>query len=77
MPADSYELYIETFESYNEEVPRRNAAAESLETDWAACRAIVRRHNALADSLRDLAVEMGKIAPIPDSVPSGSQGPPR
>ncbi len=61
VPADSYEIYLETFNSYNSGVPVQTAAADSLQLHWQACRAITEQHNALADSARRFAEEHGLI----------------
>lgn len=54
VPGDRYEEYIESFERYNESVPRWQAQADSLQAHLATCRELARRHNLLADSLRTL-----------------------
>ena len=61
VPADSYETYIEAFNTYNEGIPSREAAGETLQAHWDACTVIVERHNALADSARALAEEHGLV----------------
>lgn len=61
VPADSYEIYLETFNTYNSSVPGQTAAADSLQSHWKACRAITEEHNALADSARRLAEEHGLL----------------
>jgi hypothetical protein len=57
VPADSYEIYLETFNSYNSGVPVQTAASDSLQSHWKACRVITEQHNALADSARRFAEE--------------------
>lgn len=59
VPADSYAAYLETFQTYNRGVPRWNATAETLQAHWGACREITESHNAVADSARRLAAELG------------------
>lgn len=61
VPADSYETYMEAYERYNRTIPAWEERADSLEARWERCRAVVRRHNALADSLRALLVEHGLV----------------
>jgi hypothetical protein len=55
VPADSYEVYLEVFNEYNEGIPARAAAGDTLEAHWKSCRGIVEDHNALADSVRTIA----------------------
>ena len=55
VPADSYDVYIEIFNTYNEDIPARAAAGDSLQVHWAACRQLTEQHNTIADSARDLA----------------------
>jgi hypothetical protein len=61
VPADSYEAYLEAFNTYNEGIPAREAAGETLQVNWDACTAIVEHHNQLADSARRFAEENGLI----------------
>jgi len=61
VPADSYEAYLEAFNTYNRGIPRRAAAGDSLEAHWDACRDIIEEHNALADSVRSIAEEEGLL----------------
>ncbi len=85
VPADSYEVYLEIFTIYNEGIPEREAAGDTLEVHWEACRAITERHNQIADSALALATELGlmsdsllrePVAPEdPDSAESAAEGP--
>lgn len=52
VPAEQYEEYLEAFDDYNESVPLWEERADSLRARSEACRALVERHNTLADSLR-------------------------
>ena len=61
VPADSYHLYLEAFNSYNEGIPAREAAGETLQAHWASCTEIIEQHNQLADSARLLAEENGLV----------------
>lgn len=61
VPQDSFEVYMDVFERYNEAVPRWKARAESLRAHTEACRERAREHNVLTDSLRGLLVEMGEL----------------
>lgn len=72
VPADSFEVYMEVFGRYNEAVPRWQARADSLQSGWERCRRLADEHNAMADSLRNLLVEIGEL---PDTA-SGGDGPP-
>lgn len=65
VPADSYEIYLDAFERYNAGVPDWEPAAESLRAHWQACRALVRQHNELADSARELAEELDLLPADP------------
>lgn len=58
VPEDRYEEYLETFERYNESVPEWEERADSLRAHSEACRALARRHNLLADSLRDFLADV-------------------
>ncbi len=55
VPADSYDVYIEIFNTFNEDIPARAAAGDTLQVHWAACRNLTQQHNAIADSARVLA----------------------
>jgi hypothetical protein len=59
VPADSYEVYLDAFNTYNESIPERAAAGDTLRAHWEICRAMTSRHNAIADSARALAEELG------------------
>lgn len=61
VPADSYEAYLEAFNSYNERIPDRTHTGETLQAHWSECRAIAERHNLIADSARALAAELGLL----------------
>ena len=61
VPQDSFEVYMDVFERYNEAVPRWKAMADSLQARTERCRERTRAHNVLADSLRDLLVEIGEF----------------
>ena len=61
VPADSYETYLEAFNTYNESIPGRTEAGESLQAHWQQCRAIAEQHNVVADSARTLAAELGLL----------------
>ena len=52
VPADSYRVYMDAFESYNRAVPDWTARADTLQAHWSSCREAIRVHNVLADSLR-------------------------
>lgn len=58
VPVDSYRIYLEAFDRYNQGVPGWETAVDSLQAHWRACRILVREHNRLADSARDLAAEL-------------------
>lgn len=52
IPAERYEEYLDAFDDYNKAVPLWEERADTLRAREEACRALVERHNALADSLR-------------------------
>lgn len=54
VPADSYRVYMDAFESYNRAVPDWTARADTLQIRWRSCRETIREHNVLADSMRRL-----------------------
>lgn len=54
VPMDSYETYLESFDAYNAAVPGWAERADTLQAQWARCRAATEAHNQLADSLRTL-----------------------
>lgn len=57
IPADRYREYLEAFDEYNESLPLWEERGDSLRALSEECRAMVQRHNALADSLRELVEE--------------------
>lgn len=58
VPADSYPMYMEAFESYNRAVPDWSARADTLQAHWRTCREAITEHNVVADSLRRLVEEL-------------------
>lgn len=54
VPADSYRVYLEAFDQYNDSIPGWSARADTLRARWARCTEVTRSYNALADSLRRL-----------------------
>ena len=73
VPAETYEAYINAFETYNNSIPERVTAADSLRAHWDACSEIARRHNELADSARGLAAALGLLDELPERVPVVTQ----
>jgi multidrug resistance efflux pump len=65
VPTDSYDAYLQAFERYNAGVPRWSEMADTLQARWTRCRGIVETHNALAESARALAAELG-LWPAPE-----------
>jgi hypothetical protein len=55
--ADSYVIYLEAFDRYNESVPDWGQRADTLRALWAHCRDLATLHNTLADSLRRALVQ--------------------
>ena len=56
VPADSYEVYLDVFNTFNRGVPIQEAAGDTLRAHWQACLAIT-----LADSARAIAEEAGLL----------------
>ena len=65
VPADSYEAYLKTFNSYNDAIPARTAAGDSLQVHWDTCRSLVEDHNQIADSALGIARELGRLREAP------------
>jgi hypothetical protein len=61
VPADSYEAYLEIFNEYNEGIPDREAAGDTLRAHEQACHAIIESHNLIADSALALARELDML----------------
>jgi hypothetical protein len=59
VPEAEYDEYLETFEGYNDSVAAWEARATRLRAVDASCRTVIRRHNALSDSLRRVLAEAG------------------
>jgi hypothetical protein len=55
VPAEDYPEYLVSVDSFNAIVPEWESAADSLRAHRVACEEVVRIHNLLADSARDLA----------------------
>lgn len=52
VPADSYDIYLEAFDSYNDSVARWRQRADTVRARWAQCRDLTELHNTMTDSLR-------------------------
>lgn len=63
VPADSFEVYLEVFDRYNEAVEGWQDRAEALRGEREECVEIVEAHNELSDSLRGVLVEIGEMEP--------------
>ncbi len=61
VPADSYDIYIAIFNDYNNAIPAREAAGDTLRVHEQVCHAIIESHNLIADSALDLARELGVL----------------
>jgi hypothetical protein len=57
VPADSYAVYLEAFEQYNDSVGGWDARTDTLRARLQRCRDVTQRHNALSDSLRRMLVQ--------------------
>lgn len=60
VPIDSYRVYMETFNRYNDSAAAWPPLEDTVRALDARCRTIAEQHNILADSLRNL------VFPIPD-----------
>lgn len=54
VPADSYDVYIDAFDAYNDSVGQWPAREDSVRALDARCREVALKHNDLTDSLRAL-----------------------
>lgn len=61
VPADSFGVYLEAFDEYNDAVEAWEERAENLRRQREACVDIVESHNELSDSLRGILREMGEL----------------
>ena len=61
VPADSYDIYMAVFNEYNEAIPAREAAGDTLRAHEQACHTIIESHNVIADSAMVLARELGVL----------------
>ena len=59
VPQERYREYMQAFDRYNASVGDWEGRADSLRAREAACRALVERHNTLADTLRARAEAWG------------------
>jgi hypothetical protein len=62
VPRDSYETYLESFDAYNAAVPGWAERADTVQAQYARCRAVTETHNRLADSLRSLMADRAREA---------------
>lgn len=60
VPVDSYRVYLETFNAYNDSVAAWPPLEDSVRALDARCRSLAEQHNLLADSLRML------VFPVPE-----------
>ena len=60
VPVDSYRVYLETFNAYNDSVAAWPPLEDTVRALDARCRDLAGRHNILADSLRQL------VFPLPE-----------
>lgn len=67
VPAESYDVYIQTFERYNESLPGWRTRADSLTAHDDVCRDLTMQHNEAAQSLRENLEEAG-VSSIPSAV---------
>lgn len=52
VPQDSYVIYMEAFNAYNDSAAAFEPRADTLRAELERCRELARRHNLMADSLR-------------------------
>lgn len=75
VPADSFEVYLEVFDRYNEAVEGWQDRAEALRREREECVEVVEVHNELSDSLRVVLVEIGEIEPdAMERAPGAAEG---
>jgi hypothetical protein len=55
---DSFDVYVETVDSFNAALPEWAPAADSINAHRALCESAIGAHNTLVDSARTLRVEM-------------------
>jgi hypothetical protein len=55
---DSFEVYVETVDSFNAALPEWTPAADSINAHRAVCEGAIGAHNVLVDSARSLRAEM-------------------
>ncbi len=74
VPADSYEVYLETVDRFNAGVPEWERELEALRARESVCQSLLESRNELADSLRGLLEEAGYLqdtlaTPLPPAGP--------
>jgi hypothetical protein len=69
VPADSYDVYLETVERFNASIEGWELRGEAVTEEREECLAVVEDRNLLADSLRRILVEMGYLPPEEDLTP--------
>jgi hypothetical protein len=57
VPADSYEVYLDAFEQYNDSAAGWTARTDTLRARLQRCRDVTESHNLLSDSLRRLLIQ--------------------
>lgn len=77
VPADSFGVYLEAFDEYNDAVERWEMRAENLRRQREACVVIVETHNELSDSLRGILQELGELEGDGNSATPGNPTTPR
>ncbi len=59
--ASEYPAYLGAVQDYNEAIPEWRRRADALQSHWAGCSDLTRGHNAIADSLREIARERSAV----------------
>jgi len=59
VPQDRYEMYLGTFNMYNDTASTWEDRERQLRVAEASCRSVILEHNALSDSLQALFVQLG------------------
>ncbi len=69
VPADSYDVYLETVERFNASIERWELRGEAVTEEREECLTLVEERNLLADSLRQILIEMGYLPAEEDLAP--------
>lgn len=74
VPADSFDIYLEAFDDYNEAVEGWEGRVDALREERTECVEIVERHNQLSDSLRGILEGLGQVQPVDTTIEVEPEG---